>query len=59
MKKNDIDQTENEIKHTDSSEEGKKPWQDPKLAFVKPELKKHGTLEDITQQGGFFGVFTP
>ena len=36
----------------------KKPWQEPKLAFVEPKLTKHGSLEEITGQG-FFGGFTP
>jgi hypothetical protein len=37
---------------------GKKPWQEPKLAFVEPKLTKHGSLEEVTGQG-FFGGFTP
>ena len=37
---------------------GKKPWEEPKLAFVEPKLTKHGSLEEITGQG-FFGGFTP
>lgn len=36
---------------------GKKPWQEPKLAFVKPKLTKHGKLEELT--AGFFGGFSP
>jgi hypothetical protein len=36
---------------------GKKKWQEPKLAFVKPNLTKHGKLEDVT--GQFFGAFSP
>jgi hypothetical protein len=36
----------------------KKPWQEPKLAFVEPKLTKHGSLEEVTGQG-FFGGFTP
>jgi hypothetical protein len=35
----------------------KKPWQEPKLAFIKPKLIKHGKLEEVT--GQFFGAFTP
>jgi hypothetical protein len=37
---------------------GKKPWQEPKLAFVEPKLTKHGSLEKVTGQS-FFGAFTP
>jgi hypothetical protein len=37
---------------------GKKPWEEPKLAFVEPKLTKHGTLEEVTGQG-FFSGFTP
>jgi hypothetical protein len=37
---------------------GKKPWQEPKLAFVEPKLTKHGSLEEITGDS-FFGGFTP
>jgi len=40
-----------------SSSEGKKKWQEPKLTFVKPKLTKHGKLEEVT--GQFFGAFTP
>jgi hypothetical protein len=40
-----------------SSSGGKKKWQEPKLAFVKPKLTKHGKLEEVT--GQFFGGFTP
>ena len=40
-----------------SSSTGKKEWQEPKLAFVKPKLTKHGKLEEVT--GQFFGAFTP
>ena len=36
----------------------KKPWQEPKLAFVEPKLTKHGSLEEVTGQS-FFGGFTP
>jgi len=50
---------ENEAEEPASSESsGKKPWQEPKLAFVEPKLTKHGTLEEVTGQG-FFGGFTP
>jgi|GEM_PF-3324309 hypothetical protein len=40
-----------------SSSSGKKKWQEPKLAFVKPKLTKHGKLEEVT--GQFFGAFSP
>jgi hypothetical protein len=36
---------------------GKKPWQEPKLAFVQPKLTKHGELEKVTS--GFFCPFEP
>lgn len=36
----------------------KKPWQEPKLAFIEPKLTKHGKLEKLTGEG-FFGGFTP
>jgi len=35
---------------------GKQQWQEPKLAFVKPKLSKHGELKEVT---GFFGDLTP
>lgn len=39
---------------------GKKPWQEPKLAFVEPKLTKHGSLEKVTgQTNGFFQEFSP
>jgi hypothetical protein len=37
--------------------ENRKPWQEPKLAFVEPTLTKHGELTEVT--GQFFTVFTP
>ena len=36
----------------------KKPFLEPKLAFIEPKLTKHGDATKITQQG-FFGTFTP
>jgi hypothetical protein len=36
----------------------KKPWQEPKLAYVEPKLTKQGKLEEVTGQG-FFGGFSP
>ena len=35
----------------------KKDWQEPKVAFVKPKLNKHGSVKEMT--GGFFGTFIP
>lgn len=29
---------------------------EPKLTFLKPELQKQGSLENLTKQG-FFGIF--
>jgi hypothetical protein len=50
---------EKEAEESASSQSvNKKPWQEPKLAFVEPKLTKHGTLEEVTGQG-FFGGFTP
>jgi len=43
---------------TDSPSAGKKPWQEPKLAFVEPKLTQHGSLEEVTGQG-FLGSFSP
>jgi len=39
-----------------SAHESKKPWEEPKLAFVEPKLTKHGDVKNIT---GFFGPFSP
>jgi hypothetical protein len=40
---------------------GRKPWEEPKLAFVEPKLTRHGKLEKITRgkHNGFFGQFSP
>jgi hypothetical protein len=35
----------------------KRQWQEPKLAFIKPKLTKHGELKEVT--AGFFGGFSP
>lgn len=35
----------------------KKPWQEPKLAFVEPKLTEHGKLDQVTS--GFFCGFDP
>lgn len=45
-------------KSTDVPSPSKKPWQEPKLAFVEPKLTQHGSLEEVTGEG-FFGAFTP
>ena len=40
----------------------RKPWQEPKLAFIEPKLTKHGDLERVTgkqKRTGFFGEFSP
>jgi hypothetical protein len=40
----------------------RKPWEEPKLAFVEPKLTKHGDLEKVTgkrKRNGFFGDFSP
>jgi hypothetical protein len=39
----------------------KKPWEEPKVAFIEPKLTKHGDLEKITRgrKNGFFGPFSP
>ena len=55
MKERENQQPQDKRK-TSSSPDTKKPWQEPKLAFVKPKLTKHGDLKELT---GFFGGFTP
>jgi hypothetical protein len=35
----------------------KKTFTEPKLRFIKPELKKHGDLTKLTGCHGFFGTF--
>ena len=42
---------------SEDSGEGKQPWEEPKLAFVKPKLTRHGELVKVT--GQFFGGFSP
>ena len=39
-----------------SAQDSKKPWEEPKLDFVEPKLTKHGDLKSLT---GFFGPFSP
>jgi len=43
---------------TEADVQLKKPFLEPKLAFIEPKLTKHGDATKITQQG-FFGTFTP
>ena len=40
----------------DSEIADKHPFTEPKLAFLTPELVKHGGLEGVT---GMFGYFSP
>jgi len=43
-----------------ASPAGRRPWEEPKLAFVEPKLTKHGDLDKITHgRNGFFGQFSP
>lgn len=42
---------------TETETQSKKPFVEPKLAFIEPKLTKHGDATKITQQG-FFGTFT-
>ena len=46
-----------EATDTETSTETRKPFVDPKLAFIEPKLTKHGDATKITQ--GFFGTFNP
>jgi hypothetical protein len=52
---------ETEVPATPSAD--KKPWEEPKLAYVTPKLTRHGSLEKITggrrRRRGFFGEFSP
>ena len=43
---------------TDADKEAKRPFQEPKLKFIDPEVVKHGDATQLTKQG-FFGTFTP
>jgi hypothetical protein len=47
-----------EEQHTTPPSGDRQPWQEPKLAFVEPQLTVHGDLKQVTGQG-FFGGFTP
>ena len=42
---------------TDAEVEGKEPFEEPKLTFVKPKLVRHGSVNEVT--AGFFGTFYP
>ena len=54
--KDQLSQQEQEGQRSPSSLSlDKKPWQEPKLAFVEPKLTKHGKLKEVT---GFFGGFS-
>jgi hypothetical protein len=49
----------NENRETPAAE-ARKPWESPRLAFVKPKLAKHGKLDKVTRMpNGFFGQFSP
>ena len=39
------------------TEEGKKPFEEPKLSYVKPKLSEQGKVSQVTQS--FFGSFSP
>ena len=38
-------------------DENKKPFEKPKLSYVKPKLNKQGKVAQVTQS--FFGSFSP
>lgn len=37
-------------------DEAKRPFVEPKLSYVEPELVRHGDMAEVT---GFFGPFSP
>ena len=41
----------------DDDEQRTSKFVEPKLTFHKPELEKQGSLETLTKQQGFFGLF--
>lgn len=43
--------------HGEPTPPSKSPWENPKLAFVEPEISKQGGLTEIT--GQFLGGFSP
>lgn len=53
-----FDNQNNSDAAAEADTQGKKPFIEPKLAFIEPKLTKHGDATKITQQG-FFGTFTP
>ena len=47
-----------DVVHDSSSK--KKPFDEPKLTFIEPELVRHGDASKITKvEPGFFGTFVP
>ncbi len=42
---------------TEAEVDGKEPFEEPKLTFVKPKLVRHGSVSEVT--AGFFGPFYP
>ena len=60
-RKKRMSEEKQEEKGTSPISQDKKPWEEPKLAFVEPRLTKHGKLEKITghPNDGFFGPFSP
>jgi len=47
---------QDKFEESQSIQESKKSWEEPKLDFVAPKLTKHGDLKNLT---GFFGPFSP
>ena len=47
---------EKKVDSHDSVDQLKRPFVEPKLEFVEPELIKQGKMEHLT---GFFGTFSP
>lgn len=43
---------------SDKQTQSKKPFEEPKLTYVKPKLKKEGKVVNLTTQS-FFGSFSP
>lgn len=50
--------TDEQALATDANHVSKRPFQEPKLTFIEPEVVKHGDATKLTKQG-FFGTFTP
>jgi hypothetical protein len=48
MKKRNVTRTQNMNKGSRPPVDAKKQGQEPKLAFVKPKLIKHGDLKQLT-----------